>query len=160
MLKAFFQKVQSLLPGKTVLLVLVSAVVGAGLSAGIPPLVHWLEGKKPTPAPAPQVDKTFIPLGRDYLAALGQQYAAAWNDGAKALESGQSVPAALKTVAQSWDHNRSQAFDRLLSPRFAKIVPEGQPEASTKPADRQAMARAWRGLAAGLTARQWLITWP
>ncbi|MGC8643448.1 MAG: hypothetical protein ACP5XB_26625 [Isosphaeraceae bacterium] len=158
MLKSFFQNVRSPLTGKTLLLVLASAAVGAGLSAGIPPLAKWLEASKPTPAPAPLVDKTLIPLGRNYLAALGQEYAAAWIAGAKALESGQSVSSALKSVAQSWDQGRSQLFDRLLSPEFTKIIPDGQPDASTKPADRQAMAQAWRGLAAGLTSRTWLLS--
>jgi hypothetical protein len=149
-----------LLPGKTVLLVLVSAALGAGLTAGIPPLVHWLEGTKPNPAPAPLLDKRFIPLGRDYTAALGQQYAAAWVEGAKALEAGQSVPSALKSVAQTWDHGRTKLFGRLLTPEFSKIVPEGQSESDTQAAARLAMAQAWRGLAAGLASRRWLINWP
>jgi hypothetical protein len=145
-----------LLKGQTIVLVLVAAAVGAGLAAGVPPVLQWLEGRKPTPTPAPLVDRTFIPVGRTYLSALGQQYGAAWVQGAQALESGQSVPSALKSVAQSWDLGRTQLFGRLLTPEFAKIVPEGQSDSEAKAADRLALARAWRGLAAGLTARSWL----
>jgi hypothetical protein len=42
------------------------------------------------------------PLGKTYLLELGRVYAAAWNEGGKALESGQPVAAALKSVGQSW----------------------------------------------------------
>jgi hypothetical protein len=49
------------------------------------------------------LDVRFIPLGMTYLPELSRVYAAAWNQGAKALESGQPVTAALKSVGQSWD---------------------------------------------------------
>ena len=160
MLTTWLQKLRTAAFGKSILLVLVSAATGAGLYAGVPPLLQWLEGKKPNPAPAPLLDKKFIPLGRDYLSALGQDYAAAWIAGAKALEAGQSVPQALTAVAQSWDQSRPQLFGRMLSPEFTKIVPEGQPEAEAKAADRLAMAQAWRGLAAGLSSPRWFISWP
>ena len=61
------------------------------------------------------LDVRFIPLGKTYLPELGRVYAAAWNEGARALESGQPVAAALKSVDQSWDSGRVQLFDRLES---------------------------------------------
>ncbi len=42
------------------------------------------------------LDVRFIPLGKTYLPELSRVYAAAWNEGAKALESGQPVTATLK----------------------------------------------------------------
>jgi hypothetical protein len=96
------------------------------------------------------LDVRFIPLGKTYLPELGRVYAAAWNEGARALESGQPVAAALKSVDQSWDSGRVQLFDRLVTPEFSKIVPENQPEGEAKPADLAALTRAWRGFALGL----------
>jgi len=49
------------------------------------------------------LDVRFIPLGKTYLPELSRVYAAAWNEGVKALQSGQPVTAALKSVGQSWD---------------------------------------------------------
>jgi hypothetical protein len=43
------------------------------------------------------------PLGNTYLLELGRVYAVAWNEGEKAVESGQPVAAALKSVGQSRD---------------------------------------------------------
>ena len=68
------------------------------------------------------LDVRFIPLGKTYLPELSRAYAAAWNEGAKALESGQPVTAALKSVRQSWDSGQVQLFDRLVTPEFSKFV--------------------------------------
>ncbi len=66
----------------------------------------------------------------------------AWKEGAKALESGQPVTAALKSVGQSWDSGQVQLFDRLVTPEFSKFVAENQPEAEARPTDLAALARA------------------
>ena len=50
MLTTWLQKLRTAAFGKSILLVLVSAATGAGLYAGVPPLLQWLEGKKPNPA--------------------------------------------------------------------------------------------------------------
>ena len=84
----------------------------------------------------------FIPLGKTYLPALSRVYAAAWNEGAKALESGQPVTASLKSVGQSWDSGQVQLFDRLVTPEFSKFVAENQPEAEAKTTDLAALDRA------------------
>jgi hypothetical protein len=161
MLISWFREARlRLLPGKMSLVVAVSFAAGAGLTAGGPYLAKWLGGNGSDPAPAPLIDKRFIPLGRSYLPELGKQYSAAWNEGAKALESGQSVSSALKCVSQTWDHGRVELFDRLLTPELSKIVPEGQADTETKLVDRLALARAWRGLASGLGTRRWVIGWP
>ena len=88
------------------------------------------------------LDVRFIPLGKTYLPELSLVYAAAWNEGAKAHESGQPITAALKSVGQSWDSGQVQFFDSLVTPEFSKFVPENQPEAEAKPTDLAALARA------------------
>jgi hypothetical protein len=153
MLISWFQRWPfRLFPGKTVLLTAVSGALGAGLAVAVLALHGWLGGDGSRPSPPPVLDVRFIPLGQTYLPELGRVYAGAWNEGAKALESGQSVASALKSVGQSWDSGRVQLFDRLITPEFSKIVPEGQAESESTPAGRLALARAWRGFAAGLSA--------
>ena len=85
------------------LLVAVSGALGAGLAVGVPALCTWLCSDGTKPAPPPVLDVRFTPLGMTYLPELSRVYDAAWNEGAKALESGQPVTAALKSVGQSWD---------------------------------------------------------
>src|SRR5271157_5347602 len=131
-----------LIPGKTLLLVAVSGALGAELAVGVPALHTWLWGDGSKPAPPPVLDVRFIPLGKTYLPELSRVYATAWNEGAKALESGQPVTAALKSVRQSWDSGQVQLFDRLATPEFSKFVAENQPEAEAKPTDLAALVRA------------------
>ena len=59
---------------------------------------------------------------RPIFPSCSRAYAAAWNEGAKALESGQPVTAALKSVRESWDSGQVQLFDRLVTPEFSKFV--------------------------------------
>jgi hypothetical protein len=100
------------------------------------------------------IDARFVPLGQVYLPELGRLYAAAWTEGAKALEAGQQVDVALKRVSQAWDSGRVVLFDRLVTPQFSKVLPEGRAEAESKAADKMALARAWRGFARGLASPQ------
>jgi hypothetical protein len=140
------------LPGKTILIIALSGAVGAGLTVAAPSIIAWIGGgAHPTPPAPPNFDERFIPLGRAYVPELGKAYATAWIEGAKALESGQPVAASLKTVSDSWDTSRVQLFDRLVTPEFAKIVPEGQADADALLVNRMALARAWRGFALGLS---------
>jgi hypothetical protein len=126
------------------------AIMIAILSAGMT-VLRIKPGGDPVGAPAvSSIDARFVPLGRAYVPALGRVYAAAWIDGARALEAGQPVDTALQTVSKSWDSRRAALFDRLVTPQFSRILPEGQANADSKPADKQALARAWRGFARGL----------
>ena len=109
-----------LIPGKTLLLVAVSGALGAELAVGVPALHTWLWGDGSKPAPPPVLDVRFIPLGKTYLPELSRVYAAAWNEGAKALKSGHPVTAALKSVDQSWDSGQVQLFDRLVLQRWVR----------------------------------------
>ena len=135
---------------QTVMLIAVSTALGAGLTSAAQALQMRLGLITSSPAPIPAVDSRFITVGRAYLPELGRAYATAWNEGAKALESGQPVAAALKCVSQSWDSGRVQLFDRLIAPELFRIVADGQPESQVTTSSRQALARAWRGLASGL----------
>lgn len=119
----------------------------AATAMALPILLRWYSGDA---TPTPAVDARFVTLGRDYLPIMGKAYAAAWVDGAKALEAGRPLPDALAAVKQSWEAGRTAAFDHWIGPEFGKLVPDGTADESAKPADKQALARAWRGLARGL----------
>jgi hypothetical protein len=96
------------------------------------------------------LDARYIPLGQRYLPELGRAYAKAWNEGAKRLENGQSVPAALQSVRTVWEAGRIQLFDRWITPEFSRIAPESRAQSQFSYEQRKALARAWRGFAAGL----------
>jgi len=102
----------------------------------------------------PTYDADFARLGREYPAALGRQYAAAWEAGALRLECGDDLSKAIAVVGREWDGNRAMLFDRTITTEFAKIVPEAQHDADVTPSQRAAMARAWRGFARGLRGQR------
>jgi hypothetical protein len=110
----------------------------------------WLQSRNgPSPIPPPY-DPRFVVLGRSYHAQLGRAYATAWEDGAKALEVGEGVSTALDTVTKKWGASRTDLFDKLITPEFAKILPESVKDADVTATERAAMAAAWRGFALGL----------
>jgi hypothetical protein len=138
---------------RTVLIVVISAVLGAVLASGI--LAYRSPVDPSSPQPQGLVDARFIPLGQAYLPELGGVYAAAWNQGAKGLDAGEPAATALQDVARAWDAGRIQLFDRLVGPEFSKVLPEGQSETDpSAPGQKAALARAWRGFAAGLKAHK------
>jgi hypothetical protein len=89
-------------------------------------------------------------IGRAYVAALGDAYAAAWLEGAAALDSGKPVADALGVVAGSWQSGRIALFDKAVSPAFAAIVAENKPDSDVTPQAKASLAAAWRSFAAGL----------
>ena len=105
---------------------------------------------KPVANPDHSHNAEFVALGRAYLPQLGKAYAAAWEEGAKQLEAGGGIAASLDAVSQTWLSNRTQLYDRVLTPEFAKILPESVEDAEVTPQERSAMAAAWRGLSLGL----------
>ena len=135
------------------MLIAASAVLGAALPTAAPALRHWLGRGDVVPAAVPVVDPRFVPLGRAYLPELGRAYAAAWDEGADALESGQPVAAALKGVGQSWDGGRVELFDTTAHPGALEGRPRGAAgaasDAGRPPGPGQG---AWRGLASGLAS--------
>jgi hypothetical protein len=53
-------------------------------------------------------------------------------------------------VRTLWDAGRVQLFDRMITPEFARIVAENRDPSQYTLAERLALAKAWRGFAAGL----------
>jgi hypothetical protein len=133
---------------RTFLTVVLSSALGAGLVIAT---AVWLDiPLQPTPSPVTPRDARFVTLGKAYLPKLGKAYAAAWEDGAKQLEAGGGISAAIDAVAKSWSANRTQLYDHVLTPEFSKIVVESAKDSDVTPLERSAMAAAWRGLAVGL----------
>jgi hypothetical protein len=139
----------SLLPSKRVFLTVVaSSLAGAVLTVAVSTWAQRLGESAPNPA-LPH-DPKFVALGKDHLPQLGKAYAAAWEEGAKHLEAGKGVAAALDVVAKTWSSKRTQLYDQMFTPHFSRIVPESAKDEEVKQADRAALAAAWRGLALGL----------
>jgi hypothetical protein len=136
-------------PGwRAVLTVLLSTLAGAALALAVS---AWFRiPNKPAPNPGPPHDPRFITLGKAFLPQLGKAYAAAWEEGAKQLEAGQSVTAALDTVSKTWSSNRTQLYDHVITPKFSRIVAESIKDTDVTSAERAALAAAWRGLSLGL----------
>ncbi|MGO9471070.1 MAG: hypothetical protein ACLQIB_41575 [Isosphaeraceae bacterium] len=133
--------------GRTLLTVVASALVGGSATLGI---ALWLRSHEGANLAQPGHDARFLALGRAYLPQLGAAYSRAWDQGATALDSGQTVSAALDLVAKNWTSNRTTLFDKLVAPELAKIVPESIKDSDVTHEERAALAAAWRGFAAGL----------
>ena len=114
---------------------------GRGAGGWGPGIAHVALRRRVKARASSRAGRAVYPPGKTYLPELSRAYAAAWNEGAKVLESGQLVTAALKSVRQSWDSGQVQLFDRLVTPEFSKFVAENQPKAEAKPTDLAALAR-------------------
>jgi len=128
-------------------IVIASAFVGGIVTIGG---TVWLRSHNGAAPVQPPRDAQFTTLGRAYLPQLAEVYASAWNEGAKGLDSGQPISAALDLVGKNWTSGRTALFDKLVAPEFAKIVPESIKDSDITPKERTALAAAWRGFAAGL----------
>jgi hypothetical protein len=106
---------------------------------------------EPEPRSKRDLNRRFVTLGRAYLPQLGKVYASAWNDGATALDAGESVSRAIDIVAKRWSTGRTGLYDSVISPELAEILPESVRNEEVTPAQRAAVAAAWRGLAIGLS---------
>ncbi len=138
--------IRDLIPSpRTFLSVGLSSLLGGAVAIG----VSW-HMRGPEGPPGPPRDPRFVSIGRAYLPELGKAYAAAWEEGARALDSGQPVSAAIAAVGRAWDTNRARLFDRMATPEFTGIVPESRRDADVTAQQRGALAAAWRGFAAGL----------
>lgn len=123
--------------------VLVASVSAWGVVNMTPSRVTLLE-----PSAARSVRET----GRRYTKGLATVYAAAWLEGAEALESGRGIAESLGVVEKAWKAGRTSLFDRQVAPYFSAIVPEGRPDAETSQSARAALAKLWREFAAGLAS--------
>lgn len=130
---------------RTLATVVFSGLVGGAVALGV---AEW--HARPAGPPAPPHNPQFEKIGREYLPGLGKAYAAAWEEGAKSLDAGQPLSASLAAVSKAWEANRVSLFDSSVAPELVRIVPESQKDADVTPAQRAAMAAAWRGLALGL----------
>jgi hypothetical protein len=107
-------------------------------------------GVGPGPNPNSDYDAAFESVGQQYAASLPEACGAAWVAGARDLDRGSTVSASLLHVAKLWDETRKASFNELVAPKLAEIVPEASNEKEISPAQRRALAAAWRGFAAGL----------
>lgn len=148
MIESFLERVRGALPGKsTVAALSASFILGTLMSIG----GVSCRSAPDRPAPlAPLSPQGLIRLGRTYTGNLGKVYASAWETGASALEAGKSVSEAVDSVAAAWDQDRVRLFNRFVAIEFDKIVPQGKADSEISTAERAALARAWRGFAAGL----------
>ena len=133
---------------RTLVTVALSSAVGAALALFA--AARLAAPRKPGPNPASPYNEQFAAIGRAYLPQLGKSYAAAWEEGAKQLDAGGGISAALDTVSKTWSANRTKLYDHVLTPEFSKIVAESVNDADLTAAERSAMAAAWRGLSLGL----------
>lgn len=131
-----------------------------GLARGLPTVLiasitAWGVGALALPRAASPKGSTAAnvrAIGREYPAGLASAYAAAWLDGARALESGRGVGESLGVVEKSWKAGRISLFDAKVAPCFSAVIPEGKPEAEASISDRASLAALWREFAAGLTS--------
>ena len=145
----FTSQIWAMFPKRgTLFTIVLSGLFGAILAVGFSAWLWSPEG--PSPSPSPPHDPHFAKLGHTYLPELGKAYAKAWEDGAKVLDAGQNLTTALNTVAEAWSTNRTQIFDKIVTPEFGKVIAESKKDADITPLERSAIAAAWRGFAIGL----------
>jgi hypothetical protein len=133
---------------RTLVTVGLSSALGAALAMLVS--ARLAAPSKPVPNPGDSPNAQFVAIGKAYLPQLGKSYSAAWEEGAKQLEAGGGISAALGAVSKTWSANRTKLYDHMLTPEFSRIVPESVKDADLTPAERSAMAAAWRGLSLGL----------
>jgi hypothetical protein len=144
-----FNRLVSHLPSRrAVVTVVVSSLAGVALTVAAS---TWVKtSRKPAPDPGPPHDARFVALGKSYLPQLGMAYARAWDEGAKQLDAGKSIADALDAVSKTWSSSRTQLYDHVFTPEFSRIVAESVKDSDVTPAERAALAAAWRGLSLGL----------
>lgn len=111
----------------------------------------WLGGfNLARPDFSPPVDPAFVPIARAYSGVILDSYASAWATAADEVTAGKPIAEALAGVRANWETARTPEYKAKVSPAFAAIVPEGTPDAQVAPAQRAALAAAFRGFAKGL----------
>lgn len=88
-------------------------------------------------------------LGREFAPKLAAGLAEGFDAGAEVLESADgTIAAGIEKQKAVFLASREKAFERLVGPAFALIVPEGKEPDSRS--TRIELARAWREFAKGL----------
>lgn len=113
-------------------------------------LAGFAAGRKTQDTTPTGVDKALVPIGRAYAGVILGSYATAWQTAAGDVDAGKPVADALAAVKASWEADRTKQYQATVSPAFAAIVPEATPDESITPAQRAALAAAFRGFAQGL----------
>lgn len=140
---------QYLPSAKTALAMALAAILGAGATLGGLYVAYYIKTRELAPTPPPY-DARFAAMGKTYAPEMAASYAAAWDQGVIALESGKSISDAIEIVAKAWTANRTALYDKTLTPAFSKIVPQSVKESDVTSAERAALIQAWRGLSIGL----------
>lgn len=113
--------------------------------------MFWLSGfGRDRPDFQPPVDTSFVPIARAYSGVILDSYASAWSTAAEEVAAGQPVAEVLARIRPNWETARTPDYKAKVSPAFAAIVPEGTPHEQVTPAQRAALAAAFRGFAKGL----------
>ncbi len=115
---------------------------GRGAGGWGPGIAHVALGRRVKARASSSSGRAVYPPGKDQSSRAQPGIRRSLERGAKALESGHPVTAALNSVGQSWDSGQVQLFVRLVTPEFSKFVAENQPETEAKPSDLAARARA------------------
>jgi hypothetical protein len=105
---------------RTLVTVALSSALGAALV--IFASARLAAPSKPVPNPSYPHNAQFVAIGKAYLPQLGKSYAAAWDEGAKQLEAGEGISAALGAVLKTWSANRTKLYEHMLMPQFSRIV--------------------------------------
>ena len=87
-------------------------------------------------------------LGKKFVGPLGSSFGSAWLVAADSLEQGKSVADAQAALQSRWQDERASAFATLVTPGFARVLPEGTEP--TTPAQRAEVVKLWRDFATGL----------
>jgi hypothetical protein len=136
---------------KSLLAAAAVALFSATLAIGLDREYFRLARPRVAVAIVPSADDNFRVLGRAYVAKLGGAYAQGWDEGATQLEAGVAVSKALAAVGSTWTTARTALYDATITPQLAKILPESTDDDDVTPAERAALAAAFRGLARGLS---------
>jgi hypothetical protein len=131
----------------SILIAITAALVGSGITYHVIQASGGHAAAASTPKVlADPIAATAQTYGRNLL----KVYAAAWRDGARKLDGGSSLEAAINQVSTSWTTGRTAIYATAITPILAKAVPEGTPDADQTAPQKQAAAAAFRSIADGL----------
>ena len=124
---------------------LMAMMLGAAVGATVEHEFHF------EPSVAFRPADPIAAAGKAYGSRLLKIYAAAWQDGARKIDGGGSVEAGIAAVSVSWQTQRAALYKATMTPILNAIVPEGTADGDITPAQRAAVAAAFRSFAAGLS---------
>lgn len=107
-------------------------------------------GKAPSPTPGPSPTPTIdaVTLGKNFAPKLAASLADGFETAATMIAAGTSVTDADNSLKTKFMSSRNDAFESVVAPEFAKVLPEGQEPKDA--ATREAFAKIHRDFASGL----------